>query len=72
MPFDFSHFRNPSWAYRDCFTIDPKKGAEAWDRLNLNERALEVGMLPKTLHEALLDTMKKRLASLVVVKPWWP
>lgn len=60
MPLDFSGFRNKDWAYRDCFTINPRKGAQAWERLNLNEWGLEVGMLPKTLHEALLETLKER------------
>lgn len=60
MPLDFFNFRNDSWAYRDCFTINPRKGAQAWERLNLNEWGLEIGMLPKTLHEALLATLKER------------
>lgn len=60
MPLDFSNFGNSKWAYRDCFTINPRKGAQAWERLNLNELGLEIGMLPRTLHEALLETLKER------------
>ena len=60
MPFDFPAFGRSSWAYRDCFTIDPTKGAKAWERLNLNQLGLEVGMLPKTLHDALLETLNER------------
>ena len=60
MPFDFPAFGRSNWAYRDCFTINPTKGAKAWERLNLNQWGLEVGMLPKTLHEALLETLDER------------
>lgn len=60
MPFDFSPMRASGWAYRDCFTIDPSKGAKAWEQLNRNQLGLEIGMLPKTLHDALIDTLKER------------
>jgi hypothetical protein len=52
--------RTDAWSYRDCFTIDPTKGAEAWAKLSQNELGLEVGMLPKTLHEALIETLRDR------------
>lgn len=60
VPFDFPAFKRTGWAYRNCFTIDPSKGARAWERLNLNQLGLEVGMLPRTLHEALLETLSER------------
>ncbi|UXX83920.1 hypothetical protein [Roseovarius pelagicus] len=60
MPFDFPAFHKSGWAYRDCYTIDPQKGAWAWEKLNLNQLGLEIGMLPRTLHFALLETLKER------------
>lgn len=60
MPFDFSPMRSSGWAYKDCFTIDPSRGAQAWEKLNRNQWGLEIGMLPKTLHDALIDTLKER------------
>ena len=60
LPFDFSPISKTGWAYGDCFTIDPTKGAEAWEKLSRNQWGLEIGMLPKTLHDALLDTLRER------------
>lgn len=60
MPFDDFQLRRQGWAYRDCFTIDPTKGAKAWEKLNRNQFGLEIGMLPKMLHDALLETLKER------------
>lgn len=60
MPFDFGHKRMQGWFYKGCFTIDPTRGAYAWEKLNANQMGLEIGMLPRTLHFALLDTLKER------------
>lgn len=60
MPFDFAKGSSSDWFYRDCFTIDPKKGAYAWEKLNANLMGLHVGMLPITLHKALLETLEER------------
>lgn len=60
MPFDFSPTSRSGWDYRGCFTIDPVRGAEAWEKLSRNQWGLELGMLPKTLHDALLDTLRER------------
>jgi len=48
------------WFYRDCFTIDPSRGMKAWEKLSANELGLEIGMLPRILHFALLDTLRER------------
>lgn len=60
MTFGNFRFGRQGQAYRSCFTIDPRKGAEAWERLSQNQLGLEIGMLPKTLHDALLETLKER------------
>ena len=60
MTFGNFHFAKQGRAYRNCFTIDPTKGAQAWEALNQNQWGLEVGMLPKTLHDALLQTLQER------------
>ena len=60
MPFDSSSRKDSDWLYYDCFTIDPTRGSEAWDKLTSNQMGLEIGMLPKALHEALLETLRER------------
>ena len=47
-------------AHRDFFTLNPRKAALAWERLNSNVLEQEVMMLPRTLHGALLDTLRER------------
>jgi len=59
MPFDERDSMG-GWFYRECFTIDPLRGMKAWEKLSSNELGLEIGMLPKILHFALLDTLKER------------
>ena len=60
MSFGKFQFRRQGRAYSNCFTIDPTKGAEAWEKLTQNQMGLEIGMLPKTLHEALVQTLTER------------
>lgn len=60
MPFDFISAKRSDWQYKDCFTIDPVKAARAWDVLNTNEAAIRFGLLPKTLHFALVKTLEER------------
>ncbi|MEM6589270.1 MAG: hypothetical protein AAF641_12545 [Pseudomonadota bacterium] len=57
MAFDFGTFGATGWEYRKSFTIDPSRGAEAWEKLTQNQWGLEIGMLPITLHYALLETL---------------
>ena len=60
MPFDLQASDVHNWFFRDCFTIDPSRGAAAWEKLCVNQMGLEIGMLPQTLHFALIDTLKER------------
>ena len=60
MSYNFFSTKKRKSFYRDCFTIDPRRGAVAWEKLNTNEWGLEIGMLPKTLHHALLETLMER------------
>lgn len=59
MPFDHVN-NNTKWYYSECFTIDPTKGAAAWEKLSANQFGLEIGMLPQHLHFSLIDTLKER------------
>lgn len=60
MPLDGFLSKHAKWFFADCFTIDPSRGAAAWEKLNANQLGLEVGMLPQTLHTALLETLAER------------
>lgn len=60
MPFDNSFLGSDS-PFKGCYTIDPSKGAEAWERLSANQLGLEIGMLPKSLHESLLEALDAAL-----------
>lgn len=60
MPFDILDNKTDGWFYRDCFTIDPTKGAQAWQKLATDQMDFHVGMLPINLHKALLETLQER------------
>ena len=46
--------------YRDAFTIDPSQIEEAMDILSADVLAYEIAMLPKIMHDAMIDTLRER------------
>jgi hypothetical protein len=60
MTSNISSALHQNWFYEDCFTINPRRTAKAWEKLNANQWALEIGMWPTTLHLVLLETLRER------------
>ena len=62
MPFDSNGFDDTEseWMYRHAFTIDPGAVEEAWETLTMDEWVYEISQLPKTLHAALIQTLRER------------
>ena len=46
--------------YRDAFTIDPSQVEEAMDTLSADILAYQIAMLPKIMHNAMIDTLRER------------
>ncbi|MBD0866084.1 MAG: hypothetical protein GDA36_11050 [Rhodobacteraceae bacterium] len=63
MAFYFTDPLSDDSFYSDCFTLNPRKVAHAWDKLNADTAPMMVGLLPMVLHGALLETLAERRPS---------